>query len=547
MKDRGTIERIRLRGPIGEQALAALQKRLDTDFGFVEITLEGLHIVPKALIEMLESLKQKRRLVLKVTSMRLYSYLHQLNFYCELLQEEAHVGFVAKEGLWAIVIGGTLESKELIESLAKRLFGSNLTLFITIYGHREGPAKLFEELQGRSRSLGIRVPQNGERIEKGRVYLLPVSHRMVLHDAKIVLEPQEHFAFPAIEATFDSVAQACEKGALGILSQECGNGDDEYLLKVCRSGMPVVVHRTDDPSARVRVEKSGALHRLSLASIESLVEYLTYETKSEEEELRLFLKMVYMLYGYDFSQYDTTGILRRIRSSMEYYGIHEHRRFYHSVLLFPKLFESLFLTISVGVTEFFRKPQSLLGARAMLEREFQKSDHFKVWIAGFSSGQEAYTMGMLLADTGLLERAVLYATDFNAVSTQIGRNALYALQEIGEAEVRARSVLRNSSFREFFEINRSYGVIKPELRKRVLFFEHNLATDSSFNEFMMISCKNVLIYFSRDLQLKVMELLYSSLKVGGFLLLGSSESLPYEFKTHFIAYDIQSKIYKKIG
>jgi chemotaxis protein methyltransferase CheR len=542
-----------VKGIITQQTLSELENLNSIHQGRLQITFDELDVLPKSIIEWLSKRNSKFSLDIYVTSRPLYGYLQQLGVYCKLMESTR----CAKEcffdqSIEVIVIGGSAGSGTVIENLVRHFTTAELSIFI-VQHIGEDNTHLFETMVKLFTSFNVITPKGGEKIQTKTIYIAPPCMHMRIENGKIDLQQGDkiNYARPSIKALFESVAEQYGRRALAILT--CGYGHDgsEVLGKMRELGTSIIVHSPQECEANTlpksAISTGHINHVLTLSAIESLLEFLGHPSKEIQTVQKSFLEAVYAIYGYDFTLYDPNSIGRRVKNVMDARGMSDVLSFYESVLLNRPLFEELFSSISINVTEFFRKPRGLVRLRELLIEDFSPKEYFKVWIAGCSTGEEAYTVAMILEDISLLNNAIIYATDFNHIVTQIGRNGLYSLKEIRQSDENASAVLQKYCLGDFFESNDAYGSLQDKLRKKVLFFEHNLVTDSSFNEFMIILCKNVLIYFSKELQLKVLQLLYDSLQMKGYLQLGSSETLPVEFRGRFRIYSVEHRIYQKFS
>jgi len=267
----------------------------------------------------------------------------------------------------------------------------------------------------------------------------------------------------------------------------------------------------------------------------------------EDIELSLFVKAMFEVYGYDFSQYQTASLKRRVLrlvSSLNLSCISE---------LLPKLFYqedflSLALTkLSVGVTELFRDPSSYASLIKHVFPILKTYPSCRVWDAGCSTGEEAFSLGILLEEFGLLQHGTIYATDLSQASIDT------ALSGVLKNPLTKKDVLNyqqsdgNASLADYFITRYSSSKLIRELLSKIDFEQHNLVHDTVFCEVHLVVCRNVLIYFNIDLQNKVLQLLSNSLIRGGFLMIGPKESLvgsPIASLFHEI--DGPAKIYQKI-
>lgn len=209
-------------------------------------------------------------------------------------------------------------------------------------------------------------------------------------------------------------------------------------------------------------------------------------------------------------------------------------------------FNKLLLDLSINVTEMFRDPWVYTKVREIIVPHLKTYPYIKVWHAGCSAGQEVYSMGILLEEEGIKERAQIYATDFNEMILEKAKEGIYPMDAIREYTANYQKAGGKQSFSDYYTANYENVVIKQSLKDKVLFSSHNLVTDGVFGEMNLIFCRNVLIYFDRDLQNRVFKLFYDSLCPGGFLCLGSKESLKFsEVDDLFEPVAKREKIYRK--
>ena len=281
------------------------------------------------------------------------------------------------------------------------------------------------------------------------------------------------------------------------------------------------------------------LHRLSQISPEQDSEELI---KFSDEELRDFLMGIYQIYGYDFRNYQLESLKRTISQTMAKETMLDFARFKKKILQDHEFFQRLFLSLSINVTSFFRYPELFKELREEVFPYLDSFPHLRIWSVGAASGDEAYSLAILLDELNMLEKSIIYATDFNSLVLQKAQNGLYALPSLKQAvENHRRS--GGKQLEDYFDINHYYAQIKPVIRKNVVFFQHNLTSDTAFNEFHVIICKNVLIYFNSQLQENVINLFKQSLHRNGFLVLGRSENL-FRNRQDFLKYKAGFNIFK---
>ncbi len=272
----------------------------------------------------------------------------------------------------------------------------------------------------------------------------------------------------------------------------------------------------------------------------------TPQLETEQIEIRLLLEAIYLKYGYDFRDYMQAHIRRRVRHRLKDSGMSSISEMQHRVLTDPDFFGTLLLDFSINVTEIFRDPAFYGTIREEVVPMLKTYPFVKIWHAGCATGEEVYSMAILLREEEIYEKTQIYATDFNETVVRKARQGIYP---IGQMKTYTKNYQRaggRRSFAEYYTARYDAVIFDPALREQIIFADHNLVTDSVFGEMQMILCRNVLIYFNRDLQRRVFRLLYDSLVPGGFLCLGSKESLAYSgLADRFEPVSEKEKIFKK--
>jgi chemotaxis protein methyltransferase CheR len=264
-------------------------------------------------------------------------------------------------------------------------------------------------------------------------------------------------------------------------------------------------------------------------------------------EMELLLQAVYMKYGYDFRNYSKAHLKRRIHQRLQVSGLNTISEL-QSKVLWDKIFFRTFLQdLSINVTEMFRDPEFYLTFRKKVVSDLKTYAHIKVWHAGCSTGEEVYSLAILLKEEGLLGKTQIYATDINKGVLEIARQGIYSKKEV---ELYARNYTEAGGKIKLSDYYTSkYGSVlfDKSLSKSIVFADHNLVTDSVFAEVNLIFCRNVLIYFDKTLQNRVLHLFNNSLSKRGYLCLGTKESLKFtDLENSFDIIDKQLKIYKKL-
>jgi chemotaxis protein methyltransferase CheR len=268
-------------------------------------------------------------------------------------------------------------------------------------------------------------------------------------------------------------------------------------------------------------------------------------TDLEVEEL---LKVINERYGYDFSGYSRASLSRRIARFMSLKDLQSARGLKKFLFNGEGYFELFLQEITVNVTEMFRDPSFYKALREKVVPQMMTYPHLKVWDAGCSSGEEVYSLAILLQEEKLYHKTRIYATDINQKMLLQAREGIYSLGLIKDYSKNYFQAGGKASLSEYYTAKYEGAKFNESLKQNMTFSAHNLATDNSFNEFNLIVCRNVLIYFQKELQEKVFELFCNSLVVFGYLALGNKETLSLsKFRDKFEVVDNKEKIYRKIS
>jgi len=265
-------------------------------------------------------------------------------------------------------------------------------------------------------------------------------------------------------------------------------------------------------------------------------------------EIDLLLAGINRRYGYDFSQYSPASLLRRLDRARRQAGVMHYSQLLDRVLHDEKSFDEFLKSMSVTVTEMFRDPPFYAAVqRAVVP--LQKTYPFvKIWHAGCATGEEAYSMALLLHEEGFLGRARIYATDFNKHSLDVAQAGVYPARNMGLSAANYHAAGGVRDFSGYY--SECYGLAKFHdfLRAPITFSYHNLVTDGVFGEMNLICCRNVLIYFDKVLQDSVLVKFADSLRHGGFLCLGNREPLNFSAAARlFETLDRNQRIFRRTG
>ena len=250
-------------------------------------------------------------------------------------------------------------------------------------------------------------------------------------------------------------------------------------------------------------------------------------TRDFEIEMQLLIDAIFLKYHYDFRTYAGASIKRRLVAAMSHFGCRTlsqlQDRMLHDARLFPRLLDYL----TVQVSEMFRDPDYFRALREAVVPLLKTYPSLKVWVAGCSAGEEAYSLAILLREEGLLERTLIYATDINPQALKLAEAGIYDVGRLAGFTDNHRRSGATTSLSDHYTAAYGRAVFDRTLRKHMVFSDHSLATDSVFAEMHLVSCRNVLIYFNRELQDRALALFAESLCRKGFLGIGSKESLRF--------------------
>jgi len=266
----------------------------------------------------------------------------------------------------------------------------------------------------------------------------------------------------------------------------------------------------------------------------------------ERLEIDLVLEGIYRRYGYDFRNYASAHIKRRLEHRLGLSRLGSYMELLHKLIYDEKFFNELLLDLSINVTEMFRDPLFYKAVRESLVPYLQTYPFLKIWHAGCSAGQEVYSMAIVMEEENLIKKSQIYATDFNELILARAREGIYPVDLMKQYTKNYQAAGGKSSFAEYYKADYEHVLINKNLKQNVLFSYHNLVTDGVFGEMNVIFCRNVLIYFNQELQNRVLRMFHDSLVPGGFLCLGSKESLKFSECSHlFEPVVLSQKIYRK--
>lgn len=516
---------------------------------FYEITLLNIQSIPLKLLLKFE--KFKTHLLFTVNEEKLKYYLLNLGFKVESIYDNKLNNLNMLDNIKYVVIGGSAGSLKKFIEIIKYLPSSNLVFFIVMHQKSDTPSYLGKILQKYTTHYKLIDAEDNLKIEPSSIYLATPGKHMVVKDAHIFLsdsEPQ-NFSKPSLSVTFSSLSKEYREALLAIIV--CGYGADgsDALKEIRSNGGIVFIEQLYECQATPMLENAINTKQfdkiLSIRDISVMLYDKITKENSIEENLDTFLEEIYLKYGYDYRGYQRKHLKRRVE---HFYNDERYENFADlktDVLSKRRVFEDLFLDLSINVTTFFRNPDVFKSLREQIKEKFSNNNSIKIWCAGCSSGEEPYSVAIMLKELGLLEKSLIYATDINDVILEYAKNGAYSYKSF---EIFKDHYLHSGGgleFEEYFNQYSDFVTVKKDIKDKILFFKHNLTLEKILNQFQVIICRNVLIYFNKNLTMKVFHLFDNSLNENGLLVLGESETLYDNFKYKVVCED--KKIYQKVS
>ncbi|MCT2408793.1 protein-glutamate O-methyltransferase CheR [Chryseobacterium antibioticum] len=247
----------------------------------------------------------------------------------------------------------------------------------------------------------------------------------------------------------------------------------------------------------------------------------------KDEEVEYLIKDVYEMYGYDFSEYSRASFKRRVNRICLIDRFTSFAELRYTILNDPEYLTRFVEEITVNVTEMFRDPHFFKALREKILPQLGTYPLIRIWVAGCSTGEEAYSMAILLKEANLYHKSLIYGTDLNPSVLETARSGVFPLQQMKLYSENYILSGGKKDFSDYYTANYDSVKFDKSLKEKLILSTHNLVSDSSFNSFQLIICRNVLIYFDRDLQERVFKLFDNSLENLGYLALGSKETLRF--------------------
>lgn len=517
-----------------EQRLLLDTLRDRKEISEIHITFFETKILPAAIIESLKfHIEHYPDVPLKlfVLHRHLSLYLSRLGIHNKLVFEKSLTP-QSSQRIKALAIGGSAESLDKIFAIVKSLSVADISVFIVQHFPRDARNILDTLLQDKTQ-YRTTIPEDRTRIEENVIYIAPSDFQMKVENGYIHLTKDDpaNYSRPSIDVLFESLSQEYTSSLLVVLL--CGYGSDgSHSLKTLQvNASKIIIEDPLDCSARDMPKNALRTGYYDYKfPIQELASYLARtirkaEITVDDREITAFLTSLHKQYGYDYREYSLDSIKRRLQKIMADRGVNQFQNFCFQVLNDPDLFEELFLEFSINVTHFFRNPEVFQQIRKKILPYLETYPHIKIWCAGCSTGEEPYSVAILLSEAGILKKSQIYATDINPFVVAEAKNALFNMKNLEIDRQNYRKSGGTKRFLDYFDIIDNMLKVKQDLQEKILFFQHSLVNSGVLNEFQLILCRNVLIYFTPNLQNKTFQLFENSLDRNGFLILGESESI----------------------
>lgn len=266
----------------------------------------------------------------------------------------------------------------------------------------------------------------------------------------------------------------------------------------------------------------------------------------EDIELQLLLEAIFQRYGYDFRSYSRASLRRRVEQHLLIARYKHIGELIHAILHSGEAFGALLSFLTINVTEMFRDPEFYQAFREKVVPVLRTHPFIKIWHAGCATGEEIYSMAILLEEEGLYDRCQIYATDIDKEVLEKARKGIFSVADLRKYTENYQKAGGRRSLSDYYTAKYDNVIMEPRLKKNVIFADHDLATDQVFGEMQVIFCRNVMIYFNKELQNRVFQLFHDSLDLGGTLCLGNKESLRFAAcADQFDVVDKAQRIYRK--
>ena len=462
-----------------------------------------------------------------------------------------------------VAVGASAGGLEALERFFDHMPADSGMAFVVIQHLSPDFKSLMDELLARHTKMAIHRAEDGMSVEPNAIYLMPPKHELRIKDGKLVLSDREDtqgLNLP-IDLFFEALAQDCGARAVAVILSGSGSDGSRGAAAVHRAGGLVIVQKPESakfssmPSSTIDTGFANFVMPPEQMS-ETLLRHAEHpsppdtqpETSlpkiAQEGEFAELFAMLLDKYGIDFTNYKPTTVMRRIQRRMELSGAASESEFIARVANDSGELNRLYQDLLIGVTQFFRDEEAFDHLqrdvlRPLLERKGPQEE-FRIWDAGCATGEETYSLAMLLHE--LREEmedppgVKIFATDVHCDSLDHASSGLYTAESLAN--------IRSDRWRKYFRPEADAHRISPELRKMIVFAPHNVAKDAPFTKMDVVVCRNLLIYLQPNVQQRVMHAFHFALNVKGVLMLGPSESIA-ELKEEFETISSHWKLYRK--
>ena len=470
---------------------------------------------------------------------------------------------VHEEPLIVVGVGASAGGLEALEIMFDHVSAESRMAFVVIQHLSPDFRSLMDELLARHTRLTIHRVENGMMVEPNSIYLIPPKKEMIISNGRLLLSDKDQsaqFTLP-IDIFFRSLAQDFKTSSVGVILSGTGSDGSIGISKIHEAGGLVIVQSEDSakfngmPRSAIETgmadlvvppEKIGSLlsRYAAIPGREAFLAELASDSASEPM-LQMVFGALHRDFGLDFRQYKPGTMLRRLHRRSVLANCNSVEDYAATIITNEAERKALYEDLLIGVTHFFRDPEMFQSLRSEIEKRLTtvwKDETIRVWVCGCSTGQEAYTVAMILHDlldqhgnTGI---AKIFATDIDRASLDFAGRGLYSLSAI-------QDIPQEMLIKYFKSTIHGYQIV-PEIRQMITFAPHNALRDAPFTNLHLATCRNFLIYLNNDAQQKVLSLLYFGLKANGILFLGSSES-PGDISADVTVLDSSAKIFSKTG
>ncbi len=503
-------------------------------------------------LKLVDVMRHKQKVKYKIITSHsyLYSYFLRLNIKNVFYENHKYIENRSKY-FKAIAIGGSAGSLEKVLRFIDKLPNSNASIFIVQHLWRKAPNLLPDILRERTKYKVV-SPEDGDDIKEETIYIAPSDYHMIVERKKIRLVKGEavNYARPSIDVLLRSLSKEYKEKLCSVLL--CGYGSDgsTELSFLKENNSKIIIEDPFECEATPLLEnaiKTGKYDEI--LPLEDIIKYVSNnigEYYFDDEQFNELLEKIHLIYGFDYKNYRSESIKRRIHSAMVKLNIKDFNKFTELINNDPDSFEELFLEMSINVTEFFRDEDTFVTIKNKILPYLTSYLHIKIWCAGCSTGEEPYSLAILLSELGILNKCQIYATDINPYVIDEAKNGLYNEDKYNSFKQSYINLNGKKDLEEYFDKRQDIYSVKKNIKDKILFFQHSLLETGIINEFQLILCRNVLIYFDSELQEKILFQFSNSLDRNGFLVLGKSEGiLSPKVEAVYSVFDKDCKIYKK--